>query len=173
MTELLSMEQAMTEIVRLTDKAAKLDKLCAELWCKNDKLTKECADLTNLNVIQARQLVRKDRYLARYHDSWEVAAIRAELHRRLCSRKDKRAVRGPNLQNGKTFSSSRQWIKTMWILPKNYPLSSAFAQDMVASNEDLTLPRLNIESSLMSRSKPMPQTAARAWEILLSRLQIN
>jgi hypothetical protein len=75
MTELLSMEQAMTEIVRLTDKAAKLDKLCAELWCKNDKLTKECADLTNLNVIQARQLVRKDRYLARYHDSWEVAAI--------------------------------------------------------------------------------------------------
>ena len=74
MTELLSMEQAMTEIVRLTDKAAKLDKLCAELWCKNDKLTKECADLTNLNVIQARQLVRKDRYLARYHDSWEVAA---------------------------------------------------------------------------------------------------
>jgi hypothetical protein len=32
----------------------------------------------------------------------------------------------------------------MWILPKNYPLSSAFAQDMVASKEDLTLPRLNI-----------------------------
>jgi hypothetical protein len=75
MTELLSMEQAMTEIARLTDKAAKLDKLCAELWCKNDKLTKECGDLTNLNVIQARQLVRKDRYLARYHDTWEVAAI--------------------------------------------------------------------------------------------------
>jgi hypothetical protein len=39
MTELLSMEQAMAEIARLTDKAAKLDKLCAELWCKNDKLT--------------------------------------------------------------------------------------------------------------------------------------
>jgi hypothetical protein len=46
MTELLSMEQAMAEIARLTDKAAKLDKLCAELWCKNDKLTAECADLT-------------------------------------------------------------------------------------------------------------------------------
>jgi hypothetical protein len=61
----------------------------------------------------------------------------------------------------------------MWILPKNYPLSSAFAQDMVASREDLTLLGSSIESSLMSRSKPMPQTAARAWEILLSRLQIN
>ena len=43
----------------------------------------------------------------------------------------------------------------MWILPKNYPLSSHFAQDMVASKEDLTLPGLNIESSLMWRSKPM------------------
>jgi hypothetical protein len=47
MSELLSMEQAMAEIARLTDKTARLDKLCAELWCKNDKLTKECADLTN------------------------------------------------------------------------------------------------------------------------------
>jgi hypothetical protein len=27
----------------------------------------------------------------------------------------------------------------MWILPKNYQLSSAFAQDMVESKEDLTL----------------------------------
>jgi len=44
----------------------------------------------------------------------------------------------------------------MWILPKNYPLSSHFAQDMVASKEDLTLPGLNIESSLMWRSKPSP-----------------
>ena len=43
----------------------------------------------------------------------------------------------------------------MWILPKNYPLSSHFAQDMVASKEDLTLPALSIESSLMWRSKPM------------------
>lgn len=43
----------------------------------------------------------------------------------------------------------------MWILPKNYPLSFHFVQDMVASKEDLTLPGLNIESSLMWRSKPM------------------
>jgi site-specific DNA-cytosine methylase len=48
----------------------------------------------------------------------------------------------------------------MWILPKNYLLSSAFAQDMVASKEDLTLPGLNIESSLMWRSKPSP---LRTW----------
>jgi site-specific DNA-cytosine methylase len=48
----------------------------------------------------------------------------------------------------------------MWILPKNYQLSSAFAQDMVASKEDLTLPGLNIESSLMWRSKPSP---LRTW----------
>jgi hypothetical protein len=51
---------------------------------------------------------------------------------------------------------SYQWIKTMWILPKNYPLSSAFAQDMVASKEDLTLLGSSIESSLMWRSKPSP-----------------
>jgi hypothetical protein len=74
MSELLSMEQAMAEITRLTDKAARLDKLCAELWCKNDKLTKECADLTNLNVIHVRQLKRKDGYLAKYHENWEIAA---------------------------------------------------------------------------------------------------
>ena len=48
----------------------------------------------------------------------------------------------------------------MWILPKNYQLSSAFAADMVASKEDLTLPGLNIESSLMWRSKPSP---LRTW----------
>ena len=48
----------------------------------------------------------------------------------------------------------------MWILPKNYPLSSHFAQDMVASKEDLTLPGLNIESSLMWRSKP---SQLRTW----------
>ena len=52
----------------------------------------------------------------------------------------------------------------MWILPKNYPLSSRFAQDMVASKEDLTLPELNIESSLLLRSKPSPsQTWCRRW----------
>jgi len=49
----------------------------------------------------------------------------------------------------------------MWILPKNYPLSSHFVADMVASKEDLTLPDLNIESSLMSRSKP---TRLRTWQ---------
>ena len=48
----------------------------------------------------------------------------------------------------------------MWILPKNYPLSSRFAQDMVESKEDLTLLGLNIESSLMWRSKPSP---LRTW----------
>jgi hypothetical protein len=48
----------------------------------------------------------------------------------------------------------------MWILPKNYQLSSAYAADMVASKEDLTLQGLNIESSLMWRSKPSP---LRTW----------
>jgi len=48
----------------------------------------------------------------------------------------------------------------MWILPKNYQLSSPYAQDMVESKEDLTLPELNIESSLMWRSKPSP---LRTW----------
>jgi hypothetical protein len=52
MSELLSMEQAMTEINRLTDKAAKLDKLCAELLCKNDNVCAKCADLTELSVAQ-------------------------------------------------------------------------------------------------------------------------
>ena len=53
----------------------------------------------------------------------------------------------------------------MWILPKNYQLSSAFAQDMVASKEDLTCPGLSIESSLMSKSKPMRlQTWLRKWK---------
>ena len=44
----------------------------------------------------------------------------------------------------------------MWIIPKTYQLYSAFAQDMVESKEDLTLPGLDIESSLMWRSKPTP-----------------
>jgi len=53
----------------------------------------------------------------------------------------------------------------MWILPKNYQLSSHFAQDMVESKEDLTLPGLNIESSLMWRSKPSPlRTWSRRWK---------
>jgi len=53
----------------------------------------------------------------------------------------------------------------MWILPKTYPLSSAFAQDMVASKEDLSCPGLSIESSLMSRSKPLRlQTWLRKWK---------
>ena len=49
----------------------------------------------------------------------------------------------------------------MWILPKNYQLSSHFAQDMVASKEDLTLPGLNIESSLLAKSKP---TRLQTWQ---------
>ena len=53
----------------------------------------------------------------------------------------------------------------MWILPKNYQLYSAFAQDMVASKEDLTLQDLNIESSLMWKSKPLLlQTYYRKWK---------
>ena len=53
----------------------------------------------------------------------------------------------------------------MWILPKNYPLSSAFAQDMVASKEDLTLLESSMKSSLMWRSKPSPlRTWSRRWK---------
>ena len=53
----------------------------------------------------------------------------------------------------------------MWILPKNYPLSSHFAADMVESKEDLTLPDLNIESSLMWRSSPSPlRTWLQRWK---------
>ena len=48
----------------------------------------------------------------------------------------------------------------MWILPKNYQLSSLYAPDMVESKEDLTLQELNIESSLMWRSKP---SLLRTW----------
>jgi len=52
----------------------------------------------------------------------------------------------------------------MWILPKNYQLSSAFAQDMVESREDLTLLESSIESSLMWRSKPSPlRTWSQRW----------
>lgn len=53
----------------------------------------------------------------------------------------------------------------MWILPKTHQLFSPFALDMVASKEDLTLQELNIESSLMWRSKPSPvQTWLRRWK---------
>lgn len=52
----------------------------------------------------------------------------------------------------------------MWILPKNYPLSSVFVADMVESKEDLSLKGLNIESSLMWRSKPTRlQTWLQRW----------
>lgn len=33
----------------------------------------------------------------------------------------------------------------MWMIPKNYPLSSRYAQDMVGSKEDLSLPDLDID----------------------------
>ena len=53
----------------------------------------------------------------------------------------------------------------MWILPKTHQLFSPFALDMVESSEDLTLQELNIESSLMWRSKPSPvQTWLRRWK---------
>jgi len=53
----------------------------------------------------------------------------------------------------------------MWILPKNYQPSSVFAADTLESSEDLTLPGLNIESSLMWRSKPSPlQTWSLRWK---------
>jgi len=53
----------------------------------------------------------------------------------------------------------------MWVLPKNYQLSSAFVADMVESKEDLSLQGLNIEQSLMWRSKPSPlKTWCRRWK---------
>ncbi len=53
----------------------------------------------------------------------------------------------------------------MWVLPKNYQLSSAFAADMVESKEDLSLQGLNIEQSLMWKSKPSPlKTWCRRWK---------
>jgi hypothetical protein len=48
----------------------------------------------------------------------------------------------------------------MWVVPNNFQPSLLSARDMVASKEDLTLPGLNIESSLMWRSKP---TQLRTW----------
>ena len=53
----------------------------------------------------------------------------------------------------------------MWILPKNYPLSSHYVADMVASKEDLSLQGLNIQSSLLVKSKPSPlRTWLRRWK---------
>ena len=53
----------------------------------------------------------------------------------------------------------------MWIIPKTFPLYSAFAQAMVASKEDLSLPGLDIEQSLMWRSKPsLLKTWQRRWK---------
>jgi len=49
----------------------------------------------------------------------------------------------------------------MWILPKNYPLYSRYAQDTLVRKEDLSLPGLNIEQSLLSKSKP---TRLRTWQ---------
>ena len=48
----------------------------------------------------------------------------------------------------------------MWIIPKNYKLSSHFVADMVESKEDLTLLKSSIESSLMWKSSP---TQLRTW----------
>jgi len=53
----------------------------------------------------------------------------------------------------------------MWILPKNLETSSAFAADMVESSEDLSLPELKLEHSLMWKSKPTPlPTWLRKWK---------
>lgn len=53
----------------------------------------------------------------------------------------------------------------MWIIPNN--LSSAFAADTLGSSEDLILPGLNIEQSLMWRSKP---SRLRTWSQRWSRV---
>ena len=53
----------------------------------------------------------------------------------------------------------------MWIIPANYPQSSVSAPDMVASSEDLSLPGINIEQSLMWRSKPsLLRTWSQRWK---------
>ena len=52
----------------------------------------------------------------------------------------------------------------MWIIPNNYRPSSASVLDTLESKEDLSLQGLNIESSLMWRSKPSPlQTWSQRW----------
>ena len=55
----------------------------------------------------------------------------------------------------------------MWIIPNNYRPSSASVLDMVESKEDLNSQALNIESSLMWRSKPSP---LRTWSQRWSRV---
>jgi len=53
----------------------------------------------------------------------------------------------------------------MWILPKNYPLSSHYVADMVESSEDLSLLDTIIGSSLFVRSKPMSKSSLlRKWK---------
>ena len=53
----------------------------------------------------------------------------------------------------------------MWIIPQNYQPSSVSALDTVASSEDLSLPGINIEQSLMWRSKPSPlRTWSQRWK---------
>ena len=53
----------------------------------------------------------------------------------------------------------------MWIVPKNYQPSSVSALDTVVSSEDLSLPGINIEQSLMWRSKPSPlRTWSQRWK---------
>lgn len=53
----------------------------------------------------------------------------------------------------------------MWIVPKNLKLSSAFVVDTLESSEDLSLPGLKLEQSLMWRSKPsLVQTWLRRWK---------
>jgi hypothetical protein len=52
----------------------------------------------------------------------------------------------------------------VWIIPTACQAFSAYAQDTVASKEDLSSPDLSIESSLTSRSKPTPlPTWLRRW----------
>ena len=55
----------------------------------------------------------------------------------------------------------------MWVIPKTYLPSSLSARDMVASSEDLTLPELDIESSLLWRSKP---SLLRTWSTRWKRV---
>jgi len=53
----------------------------------------------------------------------------------------------------------------MWIVPKNLKMSSAFVADTLESKEDLSLPGLKLEQSLMWRSKPsLVQTWLRRWK---------
>ena len=58
----------------------------------------------------------------------------------------------------------------MWIIPKNHPLASVFAQDMVESKEELSEHLADeLTHSLMSRSKIIPlKTWCRRWKTDLS-----